>query len=68
MRQAGSHRSYGSKVLSSVKARQAAWLMLVGCKPERLAEMTAEGLCASFNIKPGEAADMLARAKGARRV
>jgi hypothetical protein len=56
-------RSYGSKNLSHKKAAAALTALLAGCRRERLAEFTAAGLSASYNVPLGIAEEMLARAR-----
>jgi hypothetical protein len=52
--------------LSCRKAQSALAQLLYGCKPQRLADFTAAGLSASYNVPVAEAERMLARARQGR--
>lgn len=61
-----SQRGWGSKTLSQKRAVTALTQLLCGCRREKLAEFTAQGLASSYNVPLATAEAMLARAQQGR--
>lgn len=59
-------RSYGSRKPTQKCALTAVHMLLTGCRPEKLAEMTAESLVASYGVTLAKAEELLAGARRAR--